>query len=442
MLSKVMLQFVEFKMKSVLLSFLFLATFCFYYFSIIAYPALNDMRASNVRFSSVGLFHVIVYVLIPSFFLKPDFQRISSFFAWVIYLLVYTPMIVALSFDFRVELEQRWLYQCVFMVGMLCILTSSYLPFSSNFFLPGIQLSRKHGLLLFCFCTVGALSIIQYQLGGHLRFINPIVHFNYAHRYASRDLLSAHPLASYLSSILAYAVVPALVGFAFMQKKWIYLVVATMIATYLYLIASNKAFLFLVPLCMLVGFLRHAHMKRQLAYLLGSLTFSICLFTMLILIFKPVPPIQDGFWTLIYLFLYRTVAISTETVVPYITFFKHHTHTFFAHAHGFDLLYTNPYPQGMGVAVGEFTGAHYNMSANFWLTDGIGGFGAVGVVLVSVLVTALFYLTDRLTHQIPATFAFPACSGILVGLSNSSLFSTMLSGGWLFVACILVALRK
>jgi hypothetical protein len=422
---------------------IFLLAFCFYYFAVIAHPELNDMRPSNVHFSLLGLATMALFSILPPLVFKQDFNRISSFFTWVIYLFIYVPVTVALSFDYRLELDGRWQYQCLFMMGMFCISMSSYIPIYR--FIPSLSqryLSINKIILVLILLAIVSLSIVHYQLGDYLRFVHPIDHFSYEHRLVSRQFLAGKPLTAHLVSALAHAVVPCLIGFAFMQKKWIYLVFAAFIACYLYLVASNKSFLFLVPLCTLVGLLCNAPMQKQLTYLIAFLSGSVIVFTLLILIFKPASPIEGSFWSLVYLFLYRNIAISSETVLPYLAFFKQYPHTLLAHVHGFDLLNTSPYPEGIGVAVGEYLGVNYNMSANFWLTDGIGGFGKLGLILISLLVGLLVYFSDVLLGNQDFQFAKVCYMGSLVYLLNSSAFTTLISGGWVIIWIIFFFIRK
>jgi hypothetical protein len=415
----------------------------FYYFKIIAHPVLNDLRPSNIHFSQVGLYKVVFCALVPTFFLGHDFRRLSNFFAWMIYLLMYLPMIVAISFDERLALNGRWQYQGVFLLGMLCILGANQTPLCKPVSMyPKLRFAPDRILFLLVILSIFSLGFIHQQVGEHLKFVHPIDHFSYTQRIASRQFFADKPLAAYLASVLGNAVVPCMIALAFLSRKWIYILFAAFIAAYLYLLASNKSFLFIVPFSILVGILGTASIQRQLSYLILFLVTTIGICTSLILHFKPVSPIEDGFWSLIYLFLYRSVAISSETVVPYLAFFKQHAHTFFAHAHGFDLFYPNPYPQGVGVAVGAYLGVNYNMSANFWLTDGIAGLGMAGVLLVSLALSFMLYFSDIITQETSTSFAMTASSGVVVGLLNSSLFSTLLSGGWIFVLCIFILTRK
>jgi hypothetical protein len=430
-------------LRLILVAICFVTVFCCYYFSVFAVPERNDLRPSNIHFSQVGLYKVVFCVLVPAFFVAKDFRRLSSFFAWMICLLMYLPMIVAISFDERFELDERWQYQGLFLLGMLCILVANHIPLCKPVSVyPKFRFTTDQILFRLVILSIISLGFIHQQVGEHLKFVHPIDHFSNTQRIASRQFFADKPLSAYLASVLGNAVVPCIIALAFLSRKWIYILFAAFIAAYIYLLASNKSFLFIVPFCILVGVLGKAAMQRQVYYLILFLVTAIGICTGLILYFKPVSPIEDGFWSLIYLFLYRSVAISSETVVPYLAFFKQHVHTFFAHAHGFDLFYPNPYPQGVGVAVGEYLGVNYNMSANFWLADGIAGLGMAGVLLVSLALSFMLYFSDIITQETSTSFAMTASSGVVVGLLNSSLFSTLLSGGWIFVLCIFILTRK
>lgn len=80
-----------------------------------------------------------------------------------------------------------------------------------------------------------------------------------------------------------------------------------------------------------------------------------------------------------------------------------------------------------------------NVNASFLATDGIAALGLVGVVIISAFVGLIIRFIGQLVTAIDPRIVLVALLPVITNLSNSSLFTTALTGGGIISVLILAA---
>lgn len=126
----------------------------------------------------------------------------------------------------------------------------------------------------------------------------------------------------------------------------------------------------------------------------------------------------------------RTFAVPPLQIVQYFDFFGQNPTTFLSHVRGVNLLIQYPYDTDLGTLI---SWAYYRMpwvaNAGLWAGDGLAGFGLFGIIVMSVVCTVIFWVIDAVAASVDTEFALVALGVIASEFSNTSLFTTLLSGG-------------
>jgi hypothetical protein len=128
---------------------------------------------------------------------------------------------------------------------------------------------------------------------------------------------------------------------------------------------------------------------------------------------------------------FRIFAVPQLLYVQYFDFFNNHAHTLGSHISLVSSLIRYPYEEPVFLIIGEYFYPGSNMTANAgaWAQDGIAGFGLIGIVLVSILITAIMRVLDRASRGHDPKMVGGAMAMLTLFLCNASIFTTLLSGG-------------
>jgi hypothetical protein len=141
----------------------------------------------------------------------------------------------------------------------------------------------------------------------------------------------------------------------------------------------------------------------------------------------------------------RFLLISGINAVNYIDFFSQHEMTYYSHINVVN-YFSQAYPYG-NLQIGQVIGEYYydmadaNFNANFFLTDGVAAAGIFGVVIIGIMAGILLALINILVSKHDYRFILMPFSIIAVLLMNISIFTTLFSGGLLFLILYLITLK-
>ncbi len=133
----------------------------------------------------------------------------------------------------------------------------------------------------------------------------------------------------------------------------------------------------------------------------------------------------------LFVVLMRVLSINGLLTAQYYSFFQSNPLTYFSHIKGVNWFVHYPYQYPVGQEIGLATSGTTSLdaTAHFWATDGIGGLGLPGILLVSVLCALVFWALDSLTRRHDPRLIALVTTYAAYNLANISIFTTLLSGG-------------
>jgi hypothetical protein len=243
------------------------------------------------------------------------------------------------------------------------------------------------------------------------------------------DALIEGTWLNYPLMLLPGAINPFLMGWGLFHKKtWIFLAGAAgqlLIYSTLATKGSATSILFIPAIYLILrGDRRQFAMKLTCSF--------IALFVVLSLSFVVAGDQSSPLLaTLLFVVFSRTFGANGLLTAQYYDFFQINPHTYFSHAKLFNLFFTYPYRETIGIEVGShYTGdPTFDATAHFWASDGLAGLGLPGVLLVSVICALIFWMLDSIAERHDIRFSTLAIGYVAYNFANGSLFTTLLSGG-------------
>lgn len=378
---------------------------------------INSDRLSNSGF----IIYTLVMCLIPLYFYT-GVRAISSFICIFIYYLLYIPIQLTYFIDFDHEPFYVKYIQLLFLFGMSILFLADRVSFKKTLVLPANINYFKAILVLTLLSTFymlikykGSLSFVAYEDVYDLRSMN--------------SEIGADVFTSYISSWLAYMMIPVCFTYGLFSNNKNYIVVAIIASLTIYMsIASKTALVFPIVIYCLFKTLKNKDMTHSFNYI--GLGLIVILFISL----------QFDFNVITSLIWMRTIGNSGSLTMHYHYFFEDHPHTYFSHINIVN-YFTDIYPyktQGVGQVVGNhYWSSDMNANANFWATDGIAALGDIGIIFSSILLFLIFVVFNRIARNYNLLFLILILIPFISSLLNMSLFSSLLTGGAIFIFIIL-----
>jgi len=141
----------------------------------------------------------------------------------------------------------------------------------------------------------------------------------------------------------------------------------------------------------------------------------------------------------LFVVLMRLLSINGLLTAEYYNFFQSHPVTYLSNIKGISLFVPYPYKFTIGQEIGlAFSGTtDLDATAHFWATDGIGGLGLSGIIVISIVCAVVFWIVDSFARHHDARFAALVITYAAYNLSNISIFTTLFSGGLGLLALLL-----
>lgn len=355
-------------------------------------------------------------------------RRPSHAFYWILYFTVYIPGLFVALFMQLDDGMALLLLQLSLTCGMLVIAISSRFSLLTFRRYP---LSPRLFWTIFAitFLVCNAALIVAYHNNLHFASIEEI----YLVRHQAGKVVEANPVIGYVSQLLANVLNPLLIahGLASRQKKLMALGILGEIIVY----STGAAKASLLCPILAAGLYYTIKSERggwapKTGLFLAGLFFSL---TTLVIEAKP-----GVLFNIATITLARTFAAPGMLIGRYQYFFENQPHTYLGTVTGINLLVPNPYTLSVGVEVASFYGSkpssdrgRVDENANFFATDGIGGFGLPGILMAAVLCAAVFWVLDSCARDYSMAFSVSALTMIAISLGNVSLFSTLVGNGLL-----------
>lgn len=389
----------------------------------------------------------VIYSLmavLPAFFLSHDEKKISSYFFWLAYGLIYVPLMMLVPHFYVRPPYYVFIYNVTFLFSfLLMIFIVTYESTRLDLLLERYILShpffpKKNGprKFLFDYAILGisfTFSCVLFYYYG-LRDLS-FLDFSkiYGIRANFHELLATSPLyLKYIFGLSSSLFAPLLVTLGYIRRNYFYMILGGMLTLYLCSISAQKTTLFFI-FFQLLTFMFYQYARRYFYLIITTAPF-LMLVSSVVLGF-----ITNGNYHLYTLFTSRLIPMHAGHTYRYLEYFM--THDFFylkesmlvRYIFGLEApLRTIPYTIGMHFYNNPQTSAN----ENFWI-EAFANFGCGGTVLYAVIVALILKLIDAISLKKNFIFSFVLTLYPLSVLFSGSLPSTLLSGG-LTVAIIVL----
>jgi hypothetical protein len=373
-----------------------------------------------------------VIAAVPAVLLRPHPRTFAQASAWFLYALVYIPCLVVPVMQYSSDVSRLLnVFAATFTGCVLFLLIArgevqriAVTPLSAKLFWRGT-------IAIWAILLV----VVIVGFGGSLNFVG--TDDIYTQRYAGATL--AGPVVRYAIALLASAMDPFLIAIGLYNRR--YWIIALGASTQVILFGTLAARAVLLSPFLVIGayFLtnRRGEMRGNLM-LIGLLGIFVVTSPLLVR-YNPLGGGLDQLTTLIYL---RIFLISGATYGVYEQFFALYPLTYFSNNNLVSLLVDYPYGDlSVGQAVLQFlvpiTRSEIpELNANFLATDGMAAIGVIGVPVASALAGFVLRVLSRFVPQQRTMLMVAAGTGFILSLANTSLLTSLVTGGGLLLTAL------
>lgn len=376
---------------------------------------------------------VLAFVLglLPGFWIPIGLLRPSQLIYWVLYIAVFIPaMFVPLYINLQPSSDVAMLMISLFAGFMLT--GCSYLLPLLRLKIP--SLSKTVFLYGFAFITLIFTSWVILVFRGNMRFVSFYNVYKEV-RFAADDVMTGS-LVGYAIMYLSGVINPFLISWGLVYKRIPFLIVGMSGQILIYSIIGAKSAILSIPILLLL----YLMLRRKIHFFGLKLVWGVVTVFLLLNSINLImgDTLGSSLRMLSAIVLMRTFGMPGILAGQYNNFFQSNPFTYLSHVNVVRLFLDYPYSNPLGIEIGHsyYVNSQINLNANFWITDGLAGFGLSGILLVSLLCALVFWLLDSAAKGHHPVFAALLVSLAALNISNISLFTALLSGGLGF--CILM----
>lgn len=365
----------------------------------------------------------LLLAVLPSLLYR-GMRALSSFFSVFIFVVLYIPIILTLALASDRPLGQIVLLQLAFAAGMTLLFMADWVGVRNP-----LNLRTRWNLVSW---AMGLTIVVTVYLlgvyGGNLRFVS-FGEAVYEQRFANVEL-GAGLVTRYSSSWLANVLIPICLAYGVVTRRYRYFVVGSAACLVIYMATAAKIII-LFPFLYAGFYALFAGGRLRRLYPIFVVSLSAAMLVLL-----AVSSLGGILFLAASILMMRTVANGGLLAMQYYDFFAFHPHTNYTHVNIIRRL-TDAYPYG-DLGVGNVVGTYFyspdmNANASFWVTDGIAAAGLPGVLLASVGCAVVFLVMNSFTRAYDRLFVGLCFLPFIVSLLNASLFSSLWSGGAIFL---------
>lgn len=371
---------------------------------------------------------LLILAWAPSLLLPGRLTKPSDFLVALQYLLIYVPAVwVAMNASLPVlERGTAWLLILVLTAAMLIQLAANrLLPVHS---LRIERVGRQTFWWALLGCTGAALAYLAFRLGGNFQLVS--LDRIYELRTESADALqdAGSILGAYVFNWTSGALLPMLLALAIVRRSWILGLLGTTAYLFLFGVWGSKATL-LAPIA-IAAFAWLFRDPRRLVPI--QLIGTFCVLLLLPVVFVVTDDEFRDFavgW-IVSVLHQRTFSSSALLIPQYLSFFEAHPYTLGSHIGPVRAFVEYPFDKGVPTMVGlHIYGSPMTANVNYWAQDGISAFGLWGVLPIAALAACVFWLLDSAARGLDPRFTTLCVAFAAMNLSDTSLFTTLLTGG-------------
>ncbi len=424
---------------TVLSIFAYCATYFWVYNSFVVpvYGDSEDYSMSTVSYWDTILTFAFIVIPIPQLLILV--KKPSQVIIWIIYIIIYVPLLFMPYFN-----GMQWLDLIIantsLMIGFLLLIYCTKGKRLS--FLKESYSYLKINPYLYSVSSIMLITAL-YHNRAELRFANPLDHTDVLAQRLNKNTDNTG-IYAYFFNWIASVFMPIFVisGLFFKRKKDV--MYGIIICLLSYMVAANKMFL----LTLMLTFLLYSMIKKSSnlfgAKILWVLTFLMVLTTLLFKYFEE-SEYRLAVQSLAMMVTIRTVGIGTYNYKYYYDFFitHHHPKTYLTHISIVDYFtHKYPYEYSIGQVIGDvyFGTADYQLNANFFISDGLSAFGIYGFILAGIACGFMLRILDSSAHNHKLELSVGLTFYAAMSLANTSLFTSFVTGGFVFIILYLYIL--
>ncbi len=386
----------------------------FGYFGFALYPRSN------------AFLMLTVLVAVSPIVLYQDFRALSSAIAVFIYLILYVPIVLTFGLASSRPVGDIVIVQLVFMACMCVLFLTDRVIIRSP-----LKLDTELDLIpMVLVATVISTLYLLFVYRGHLRLVS-FGEAVYAQRAATADV-GGGLVTRYLSAWLATALTPLCLAHGLFTRNWKYFGAGSAACVVIYMAVAAKVMIIL-PFVYVALYLLFSGGRLRKVYPISIVSLLAFILVMLAITGADVGGI---IFLVSSILLSRTVGNGGLVTLAYYDFFTFHPQTDYSHINLVRMLFGSyPYgTDGLGQVVGQYYwSADMNANANFWATDGLAALGLLGVPVVTVVCALLFVAINSFTRAYDQLFVLLCFVPFVQYLLNTSLFTSLWSGGAIFL---------
>jgi O-antigen polymerase len=372
----------------------------------------------------------------PAIWMPIVVRRPSQLILWVLYLSVFIPSMFVPLYAAYQPLNEVVLLMLALYFGFVLMSCGSLAPLVR---IPSIRIHQAAVMPSVCLITLFLMAWVVVVFAGHFRLVS----FGEVYqeiRFAGAEVAQGTGVG-YAVMWLAGAFHPFLMTWGLIYRRPGYFMLGALGQVLLYCTAGLKIILLstvLFPSFYLALAGRSARFGLRLTW---TAVLVFLLLNSANLLVEDVGKTQFMLAALVFL---RSFGLTGLTTAQYQDFFSAHPFTHFSHVKGLDALIDYPYQGPIGKEIGFFYSSNldYNANAHLWAMDGLAGAGLWGVIAISILGGLVFWLLDNAARGHKPVFAAMTVCFAAFNLSNVSLFTSLFSGGLIFIILLLYLMPR
>jgi len=408
----------------------------------LTYQFLVSMRYGYMQFNRIDddwILLRVIAAIAPAFLMSRTIEKCTDILVYFFYVFVYVPsMILAGSVVANSALPgSDYVEVTAFMFGSMVLLVLytrvrySVKAKKSSFYSPNMLIPLAWFMIGMTLTTI----VIYYG------FSLPIIDSIYLYDSEDLERRSAKVGFAYYQYFLYWTrgvFAPILLLYYLLRKD--YLRSSTVIFFYLIVSSAFATKMDLVTPVLLIAFFvllfSARRRNRPPKLLIPLLLIAVCLL-MIPVLFLSIgnEDLVNHFTGLINM---RTFSVQAQNLYKYLDFFSKNDLTYMTHIGFLSAWY--PYQYELPSLI-NFAYGGGNLNSHFWSTEGIAAFGMLGIILSTLIVISVFFIFDSLAKNLDLKVGVFLLSAQGIAFCNVPLSVFLLSGGFIFLGCLLWMFR-
>lgn len=373
---------------------------------------------------------MVIYIItsiIPLFMYK-GFYSIASGISFLIYLIIYIPMLY-MSYIAPINFELQM--SCV--LSLMAVMSISFA--TDNCYLINrawsIRGDQKISFKYVELCGLIVFLIVFIAESHDLKYVNVFTDQDVMYELRASYGKSRSSIIEYLMSWTKTAFLPLFLVYYLKAKQYFRYFVIIMCYVIMYMLDMQKVTMIMPFLISFSYWGMHKLNGESIKNLSIYIFFIFIVISFLFVYYSSTVSVVFG---LASVFVMRTQCLDAWLFSLYLEFFKNHPHTYYTHINIVNAVTdAYPYSEPLGIVVSNGV---MNANASFLITDGYAACGVFGILFIGiifVLVKCIFNCIGILINRVYLfLILFPAISAML----NVSLFTAILSCGFFLLYLI------